>query len=63
MPIEGITSKIIFDKMKNENKRIVEDNELLDIVSNIDAEVILTVGAGDIDRFVLEIKNTLEKRK
>ena len=63
LPIEGITSKIIFDKMKNENKRIVEDNELLDIVSNIDAEVILTVGAGDIDRFVLEIKNTLEKIK
>jgi UDP-N-acetylmuramate--alanine ligase len=63
LPIEGITSEIILEKMKNQHKKLVQDKDLLDMVKNIDAEVILTIGAGDIDRFIKPIKELLELRK
>jgi UDP-N-acetylmuramate--alanine ligase len=63
LPIEGITSKIILDKMQNQNKKLVDDKELLDVVKSIDTEVLLTIGAGDIDRFVQPIKKLLEQRR
>ncbi len=62
LPIDGVTSKIILDKMKNLNARIVDETELLEIISNTDVEILLTVGAGDIDQFVQPIKEILEKR-
>lgn len=62
LPIEGITSKIILDKMKNTNARIVEETELLELVANMKAEILVTVGAGDIDQFVQPIKQLLEKK-
>jgi UDP-N-acetylmuramate--alanine ligase len=62
LPIEGVTSAIIMEKMKNPNKKLVEDNDLLNIISKADLEVILTIGAGNIDRFVQPIKELLEKR-
>lgn len=61
LPIEGITSSIIGDRMKNPNHKFVQENELLEKVSEIDSEVILTIGAGDIDQFVQPIKKLLEK--
>jgi len=63
LPIAGITSKIIMDKMNNPNKSIVENNELLDKVHKVNPGIILTIGAGDIDRFVEPIKILLEKRQ
>ncbi len=63
LPIEGVTSKSIYERMKNPNKLIAKDNELLSIVSGIDSDVILTIGAGDIDRFVQPIKELLERKQ
>lgn len=62
-PIAGITSEIIINKMNNMNKSIVENSELLDKISKINSEIILTIGAGDIDRFVKPIKMLLQKRQ
>jgi UDP-N-acetylmuramate--alanine ligase len=62
LPIEGITSEIILDKMENRNKKLVDDKDLLNAVKNTDTEVLLTIGAGDIDRFIQPIKELLEKR-
>jgi UDP-N-acetylmuramate--alanine ligase len=62
LPIEGITSEIIFDKLKTENKTLVSDRELVDAIIKTNPEVLLTVGAGDIDRFVLPIKKRLEEK-
>lgn len=63
LPIEGVTSEIIMDKMKNPNNCLVEKTELLDKVAKIDSEIILTIGAGDIDQYVQAIKELLEKIK
>ena len=62
LPIEGVTTKIIFDKIKNPNKKLVADKDLLDIVEKVDSDVFVTIGAGDIDRFIQPIKELLLKR-
>lgn len=62
LPIKGVTSQIIMDKMRLKNKFLLSKEELLDFVSKSDFQVLLTMGAGDIDMLVEPIKNTLEKR-
>jgi UDP-N-acetylmuramate--alanine ligase len=60
LPIEGITSKIIFDKMTCK-KHLVSRNELLEALKNNQPKVFLTLGAGDIDLLINPIKEILEK--
>lgn len=59
LPMEGVTSKIIFDKMKNPGKVMVTKSTLMDELKEKKIEVLLTLGAGDIDTFVPKIKNWL----
>ena len=58
-PIEGVTSKIIFDKMKNPNKHLLKKSELLDTINIDNVEVLMTLGAGDIDRLVKPLKKLI----
>ena len=60
LPIEGVTSKIIFDKITCK-KHLVSRNELLEEVKNNQPKVFLTLGAGDIDLLIKPIKEILEK--
>ena len=59
LPIEGVSSKIIFDKMSINNKTLCKKEELLSIIKTKNIEVILTLGAGDIDTLIEPIKNYL----
>ncbi len=59
LPIEGVTSAIIFDKMKNSNKVLTTKAELMPLLRGRDFEVLLTLGAGDIDTFVRPIAEML----
>ena len=63
-PIPGVTSQIIFDRVTIPNKRMLRKEELLDLVQKEAAsfEVVLMVGAGNIDRLVEPVKQILEKR-
>lgn len=63
-PIPGVTSQIIFDRVAIPNKRMIRKEELLDLVQKEAAsfEVVLMVGAGNIDRLVEPVKQILEKR-
>jgi UDP-N-acetylmuramate--alanine ligase len=61
-PIDGVTSKIIFDKMKIENKTLVTKEMLMDEVRKRNLEVLMTLGAGDIDVFVSQIDKLLTTR-
>lgn len=56
LPIEGITSEIVFEKMENPNKVLVTKATLMDELRTRDFEVLLTLGAGDIDTFIEPIK-------
>ncbi len=62
-PIEGVTSQIILDKVTIANKQIASKDELLEIIKNkTNLEVLITVGAGDIDTKINEIKNLLNSK-
>lgn len=61
-PIEGVTSEIIFNKVTCP-KTICSKDQLLDLIaSKNDIEVLLTVGAGDIDQLLMPIKEILERK-
>jgi len=55
-PIEGITSQIIKNKIKNKNVRILNKEEILNYLSANKPEVLLTMGAGDIGLLVKRIE-------
>jgi UDP-N-acetylmuramate--alanine ligase len=59
LPIEGITSSWLLSKLKNKRKQLVQKAELLQKVEENKPEVLLTLGAGDIDRFVKPLAQLL----
>ncbi len=54
-PIDGVTSQIIFDEITSPVKKITTKKELIDTLDNIDFQVLLVVGAGDIDTLIPSI--------
>lgn len=60
LPIEGVNSELILSKMKLWNKRKCGKQEALQIIENEKPELLLTVGAGDIDQLVQPLKKVLE---
>lgn len=58
--IEGITSAALVKMIDLKNKEICTKEELLNRLQQKDLEVLLTIGAGDIDRFVEPINNWLK---
>ncbi|MFI5170933.1 MAG: UDP-N-acetylmuramate--L-alanine ligase [Chitinophagales bacterium] len=62
-PIPGITSEIILNKIKNPSKSVVSREELLVRVNSGSFEVICTIGAGDIDKLVKPIAETLRSKQ
>jgi len=59
LPIEGVSSRMIKEKMKNSQVRIMEKKELLDWLKENKRELLITAGAGDIDTLVEPIKAIL----
>jgi UDP-N-acetylmuramate--alanine ligase len=60
LPIDGVDSNMILSRMKLANKRICGKQESIEIVQLEKPELLLTVGAGDIDTLVLPLKQVLE---
>ena len=60
--IEGVTSQIIFDKVDIENKILCTKEELLDLLKTKDPEVLVTLGAGDIETLLPEIESILRNK-
>lgn len=52
MPIEGVSSKIIFDEITSPLKRLTTKKDLISTLDEIDFQVLLVVGAGDIDTLI-----------
>ena len=61
-PIEGVSSELIFKDVSCPEKLLVHKSGLMDLLSREELDVLITLGAGDIDRFVPEITGMLEKR-
>lgn len=58
-PIPGVTSEIIFKDVTCPEKVLLKRAELMDYLSNEKIELLVTLGAGDIDRFVGQIAQML----
>ncbi|MEA5128234.1 MAG: UDP-N-acetylmuramate--L-alanine ligase [Proteiniphilum sp.] len=61
-PIEGVTSRIIFDKITSLQKVLCAKQELTGLLRKKDVEVLVTFGAGDIDRLLPEIEQVLTEK-
>lgn len=61
-PIENVNSQMLLDKMKSSQKELCSKEELLERLKNKKIEVLLTMGAGDIDTQIEPIENLLSKR-
>ena len=60
-PIPGISSKTILDKLKNENKTLIPKENFVDTMKNRNFEILLTLGAGDLNLFVPRLVEVLDK--
>ncbi|WP_229719443.1 UDP-N-acetylmuramate--L-alanine ligase [Winogradskyella schleiferi] len=56
IPIEGVTSKWLLNKIQNSNKKLIQKSEIIDEIRKSKAQIILTIGAGDIGAEVKYIK-------
>lgn len=61
-PIPGVTSDIIFDKVTLEDKVLIRKEQLMDTLADMDLDVLVTFGAGNVDRFIEPITKMLEAR-
>lgn len=62
LPIEGVTSALILDKIITGKKALLEKEAMLDHVRNNPVEVLCTIGAGDIDKLVLPLTDILKQK-
>ncbi len=59
MPIEGVTSQLIFDKINSNDKFITTKAELITTLQSKQFDVLMTIGAGDIDTYLPQIVEKL----
>lgn len=63
-PIPGVTSKLIYDNLaESVEKSMVKTDEVLDLVKSRDFDVLVILGAGDLDNQVPKIAKILESKK
>ena len=61
LPIPGITSQIIFERLNAKEKELCNKDFLLELIKDRKFDVLILLGAGDIDRLVLPVKEILSK--
>jgi len=62
LPIEGVSTQLIADKMENGAHTIMSKEALLDFVKISPLDLLITAGAGDIDQLINRIKKILEDK-
>ena len=64
LPIKGITSELIYNNLKQGVKKILcSKEELLSLLKSINTDILVTLGAGDIDNLVEPIKDMLLQKE
>jgi UDP-N-acetylmuramate--alanine ligase len=62
LPMEGVNSTWLLSKIDNPNKKLVNKDQLFTSFENSDAEVFITIGAGDIGELVKDLKKALHEK-
>ena len=60
LPIEGVTSALIYDNLTSAKREMIRKSEIIDCVKRGGYDVLVTLGAGDIEDFADEIANLLK---
>ncbi len=63
LPIEGVTSEMLLEKINSKKKVVLSKGELMDYLQKSAPEVLVTLGAGDIDRLVPGIASWMNSRQ
>jgi UDP-N-acetylmuramate--alanine ligase len=58
-PMEGVTSSLIYDRLTTKEKSMVKHSDVLAALKDKKLEVLVTIGAGDIDKLVQPIKELI----
>ena len=61
LPIAGVDSEWLFNKIKNKNKKLTQKINLVKDIKNSSAKVVVMIGAGDIGMMIDEVTNQLLK--
>jgi len=61
-PVRGVSSELIFNKMKLENKHLVEKEDVAEMLKTAETGIVLTMGAGNIDGIANDIVNVLKNK-
>ena len=62
-PIPGVTSKLIYDNLKpSVEKSIINKADVLNLVKSRDFDVLVTLGAGDLDNMVPEMEKIIKEK-
>ena len=61
-PIPGVTSEMIFKDVQAPEKVLLKKEELMDYLQDAPLDVLVTFGAGNIDRFIEPITQLVSKR-
>lgn len=59
-PIPGVSSKLIYDSVSGAEKMLIRRENLLELIKNTNFDVLMTLGAADLDRLLPEIKEILQ---
>ncbi len=62
-PIKGISSEIIYNQMKNQDKHLVTKQQMLEILKTHEFDIVATMGAGDIDGMAGNIIEILKAKE
>jgi UDP-N-acetylmuramate--alanine ligase len=62
-PIEGVNSAMLLSRIQKKNKSMCSKEDILQEISSKDFDLLVTLGAGDIDQLVNPIKNYLLKTR
>ena len=62
-PIPGVTSKLIYDNLKpGVEKRMIHKEDVIDFVKSRDFDVLIVLGAGDLDNYVPQMAKIIESK-
>lgn len=64
LPMEGVTSQLIFDNLKaGIEKSMIQKDDVLELVKNRDFDVLITLGAGDLDNYAPQITRIIKEKE
>lgn len=63
LPIPGVTSQLIYDRLApGVKKQMIKKDEVLDLIKSRDFDVLVILGAGDLDNYVPEITKIIQEK-